>query len=168
MIPAVSLVSEPIRSPLLQTEEPFLKFLNCSLENVSRAGRPLLLRKPEQMRLMVNFYIWPTMAKETRKYDTMRLMLPTCRNGLLWLYKSVEPFGILLHRRLVLPVEENQKERKKNCGLDNGRVRLHILCTCRGMIQYGHRWTCFDPADLLILCRSLAVTCSSVLLCYIM
>lgn len=54
MIPAVGLVSEPIRSPLLQTEEPFLKFLNCSLENVSRAGRPLLLRKPAQMRLMVN------------------------------------------------------------------------------------------------------------------
>lgn len=53
------------------------------------------------------------MAKETRKYDTMRLILPTCRNDLLWLYKSVEPFGILLHRRLVLPVEKNQKEEKR-------------------------------------------------------
>lgn len=128
------------------------KFLKCSLENVSRAGRPLLLRKPEQMRITVNrtksasntsiFIYGPTMAKETRKYDTMRVMLPTCRNALLWLYKSVEPFGILLHRRLVLPVEKKKTERgKKICGLENGRVRLHILCTCRGMIQYGHHWT---------------------------
>lgn len=124
-------------------------FVKCSLENVSRAGRPLLLRKPEQMRMvngprvpvihqflyMADFgqrnkKLWYCTSQVAYLQNRPSVIVKICRA--LWhsIPPSARPFA-----------RNNQKEEKRTAASTAAGSGCIFFYTCSGMIQYDNRST---------------------------